>query len=129
MSAVLTRGRSVPAHEVLRCSFCTKMQDQVGKLIAGPSVFICDECIAVCVDIMVDGLTGGEGTDAADEQRWAAIAARIGRTPGQCSLCDSHSSRAMLPIEGRGLLCGDCADAIDEALSRGRVLSDGDKAG
>jgi ATP-dependent Clp protease ATP-binding subunit ClpX len=38
--------------EVLRCSFCNKSQSEVRKLIAGPSVFICDECVAVCQDII-----------------------------------------------------------------------------
>ena len=32
----------------VRCSFCSKDHTQVGKLIAGPSVFICDECVALC---------------------------------------------------------------------------------
>lgn len=36
----------------LRCSFCGKTQDQVKKLIAGPSVYICDECIDLCADII-----------------------------------------------------------------------------
>ncbi|NMA87162.1 MAG: ATP-dependent Clp protease ATP-binding subunit ClpX [Tissierellia bacterium] len=36
----------------LRCSFCGKPQDQVRRLIAGPNVFICDECIALCQDII-----------------------------------------------------------------------------
>ncbi len=38
--------------DVLRCSFCNKRENDVAKLIAGPSVFICDECIAVCNDII-----------------------------------------------------------------------------
>lgn len=36
----------------LRCSFCNKTQDQVRKLIAGPGVYICDECIEVCSEII-----------------------------------------------------------------------------
>ena len=36
----------------LRCSFCGKTQDQVRKLIAGPNVYICDECIDLCSDII-----------------------------------------------------------------------------
>jgi ATP-dependent Clp protease ATP-binding subunit ClpX len=36
----------------LRCSFCGKTQDQVKKLIAGPDVYICDECVALCNDII-----------------------------------------------------------------------------
>ena len=39
----------------VRCSFCNKTQDEVRKLIAGPSgVYICDECIEICVDILDD---------------------------------------------------------------------------
>ena len=38
--------------KVLYCSFCGKSQHEVKKLIAGPSVFICDECIDLCNDII-----------------------------------------------------------------------------
>ena len=39
----------------IRCSFCNKSQDQVRKLIAGPAgVYICDECIDICSDILED---------------------------------------------------------------------------
>ena len=52
----------------LYCSFCGKSQHEVKKLISGPSVFICDECITLCADIMRDELpqaTLGQGsTDA-----------------------------------------------------------------
>ena len=41
-----TRGR------VLRCSFCNKSQRDVKKLVAGPRVFICDECVDICVTII-----------------------------------------------------------------------------
>nr|MDJ0623478.1 ClpX C4-type zinc finger protein [Desulfocapsaceae bacterium] len=36
------------------CSFCGKNQDEVNKLIAGPDVFICDECIDLCNEIVQD---------------------------------------------------------------------------
>ena len=36
----------------LCCSFCGKLQKEVKKLIAGPTVYICDECIALCTDII-----------------------------------------------------------------------------
>lgn len=38
--------------QLLRCSFCEKTQDQVRKLIAGPTAYICDECIELCYDIV-----------------------------------------------------------------------------
>ena len=38
----------------LRCSFCSKSQSEVRKLIAGPNVYICDECIEICTDIIAE---------------------------------------------------------------------------
>ena len=40
--------------KTLLCSFCGKNQTEVKKLIAGPSVFICDECVDLCNDIIVE---------------------------------------------------------------------------
>ena len=40
--------------EILRCSFCSKSQSDVRKLIAGPSVYICDECVDICNEIISD---------------------------------------------------------------------------
>ncbi len=42
--------------EVLKCSFCAKSQKQVRKLIAGPGVYICDECVDLCNEIMEEEL-------------------------------------------------------------------------
>jgi ATP-dependent Clp protease ATP-binding subunit ClpX len=49
--------------KMLYCSFCGKGQDEVYKLIAGPSVFICDECITLCNDIIRDELQKNKETD------------------------------------------------------------------
>jgi hypothetical protein len=52
-----TRGvlkRTKPAGELLCCSFCDRDHTQARKIIAGPSVFICDECVEVCNDIIAD---------------------------------------------------------------------------
>ncbi len=46
-----------------RCSFCAKSQEEVKKLIAGPSVYICDECIELCNEIMVEEWTQEKGED------------------------------------------------------------------
>jgi ATP-dependent Clp protease ATP-binding subunit ClpX len=45
---------NVQSNDTLYCSFCRKSQHQVKKLIAGPAVHICDECIALCVKILAD---------------------------------------------------------------------------
>ena len=41
---------------VARCSFCDKTQDQVRRIIAGNGVYICDECVALCQEIISDDL-------------------------------------------------------------------------
>jgi len=48
------------SEKLLYCSFCGKSQHEVKKLIAGPSVFICDECIELCNDIVRDELSATE---------------------------------------------------------------------
>ena len=47
-------SKNSDADDSLRCSFCNKDQNDVRKLIAGPTVFICDECVDVCNDIIAD---------------------------------------------------------------------------
>jgi ATP-dependent Clp protease ATP-binding subunit ClpX len=49
------------SEKLLYCSFCGKSQHEVKKLIAGPSVFICDECIELCNDIVRDEIAGDQG--------------------------------------------------------------------
>ena len=49
-------GRSGDSSKILYCSFCGKSQHEVRKLIAGPSVFICDECVELCNDIIREEL-------------------------------------------------------------------------
>ncbi len=50
-------------HETLCCSFCGKSQKEVKKLIAGPTVYICDECIGLCNDIIAEEIAGEEKRD------------------------------------------------------------------
>jgi ATP-dependent Clp protease ATP-binding subunit ClpX len=51
------RKGNTSSEKTLYCSFCGKSQHEVKKLIAGPSVFICDECIDLCNDIIRDEVT------------------------------------------------------------------------
>ena len=48
--------------KLLYCSFCGKSQHEVRKLIAGPSVFICDECVELCEDIIREEIQGEQGS-------------------------------------------------------------------
>ena len=43
-------------NETLRCSFCGRTGDEVRKLVAGPNVYICDECVEVCQNIIDEEL-------------------------------------------------------------------------
>jgi ATP-dependent Clp protease ATP-binding subunit ClpX len=57
----------------LRCSFCSKSQSEVRKLIAGPNVYICDECIEICTDIIAEERDLEERSDLQDVPKPAEI--------------------------------------------------------
>ena len=59
--------KSASSEKALYCSFCGKSQHEVKKLIAGPSVFICDECIDLCNDIIRDELPGLESVKSSSD--------------------------------------------------------------
>lgn len=52
--------------DLVKCSFCSKSQKQVKKLIAGPSVYICDECIDLCNDIIAEEFSDGADVSLED---------------------------------------------------------------
>jgi ATP-dependent protease Clp ATPase subunit len=56
-------ARPTDSNEQLLCSFCGKSQRQVKKLIAGPGVYICDECIDLCNEIIDEELTAPPSFD------------------------------------------------------------------
>ena len=47
---------STASHEALSCSFCAKSQFDVAKLVAGPGVYICNECVDLCTQIITEEL-------------------------------------------------------------------------
>src|SRR5690554_3447069 len=53
--------------KLLYCSFCGKSQHEVRKLIAGPSVFICDECVDLCNDIIREEVQESENKTPSDK--------------------------------------------------------------
>jgi hypothetical protein len=113
------RSRSEPGtgDEKLSCSFCNKTQDDVRKLIAGPTVFICDECVQVCVDIIADDARVQQATAeqvarvVQETPRWSATA--------RCALCRMPVVvEEALSVENRGLLCRACVAAIQAAAAQ-----------
>lgn len=110
------------AASVLRCSFCSKSQDNVRKLIAGPSVNICDECVDICAEIMRD-----EGQFAAPPQvedgALAKDAPQVGLSgPAvRCALCRMPTPiEDRLLIPNRGVLCPGCIGEIEAAAAESR---------
>lgn len=73
----MTDKRKDGSGKLLYCSFCGKSQHEVRKLIAGPSVYICDECVDLCNDIIREEIKKWRRTRA---QR-AADAARDSPPP------------------------------------------------
>ena len=60
----MSKSGSTSNKNTLFCSFCGKSQHEVKKLIAGPTVFICDECVELCMDIIKEEVKTNEGKDA-----------------------------------------------------------------
>ena len=50
------------SNKLVKCSFCGKYQEQVRRLIAGPGVFICDECVELCREIIEEDFSNAEST-------------------------------------------------------------------
>lgn len=79
------------------CSFCGLTQDKVPRLVAGPGVFVCSDCIAILHDIVTR-----------DEQQTSVHYCNLCRAPGP--------PEQRLTVPGRGLLCHDCVSAIRAAI-------------
>src|SRR5580704_8819768 len=88
----------------LYCSFCGKSQNEVRKLIAGPTVFICDECVELCLDIIGEEnksllRKSGDNVPTPKEIRkilddyGADAGARSRRSFYHCGCDDAHRSR------------------------------------
>ncbi len=80
-------GPRLAYRQVLACSFCGKRADEVRKLIAGPTVFICDECVALCQDIIAEG-TGAAPAPVFTEAQEERVA----------SLVDEALTRSLGPV-------------------------------
>jgi hypothetical protein len=111
----LGKAEQPSGEQKLRCSFCDKSQDDVRKLIAGPTAYICDECVAVCVDII---------TDDARRSAQPAHQARPEYRPGpptwsadaRCTMCRMPIVlEEAVAVPNRALLCGACVSEVQAA--------------
>ena len=111
-----------PPVQVLKCSFCNKSQDDVQKLIAGPAVFICDECLEVCNAIVAED----NRLTMPDVQRDVDAPHPLPTTPlappiVTCRLCSMPLPYIdALVVENRGFLCPGCVDAVQAAAAERR---------
>jgi hypothetical protein len=109
-----------PPEYGLRCSFCNKSQDDVRKLIAGPAVYICDECVEVCNDIIAD--TDRARHTSPPESTLTAVSEPGGTAPSYpvpCSLCGLPVLLdEAVAIPERGFLCEGCTSAVQAAVAQ-----------
>lgn len=82
----------MPKHDDsrLKCSFCGKTQDQVKKLIAGPEVYICDECVELCNEILDEEFFGGKEKEASADKKASAEEKPIPKPAEIKSYLDEH---------------------------------------
>jgi len=108
-------------NEILRCSFCGKSQEQVKNLIAGPSFYICNECVEICDEIIADHRDYEQRHGPPSGQGVPVIVPAEPRV--RCSMCRNFVLMAeALPIAERGQLCPDCTAAILAALDEAEGL-------
>ena len=88
------------------CRFCFKSQHRVRKFIAGTGVYICDECVATCTDLVYRdegrGQDVGEGGDL------------------RCDFCDKHVGKVRTIVVGSGNnICNECVELCVEIIAEG----------
>ena len=119
-----TKGSGDEGRGELRCSFCNKSQRHVQKLIAGPNVQICDECVDICVDIMKeerkDLPPSGTVRDVPiGNSAYADLSAS--HVAVACSLCHMVVPlQHTIAVHSRGVLCVGCIGAVEGAIAAAR---------
>ncbi|MBE9397721.1 ATP-dependent Clp protease ATP-binding subunit ClpX [Pontibacterium sp. N1Y112] len=86
------KGKDGDSGKLLYCSFCGKSQDEVRKLIAGPSVFICDECVDLCNDIIREEIQEAEPQEGSDR---LPIPAEIAETLNEYVIGQEQAKRVL----------------------------------
>ena len=107
----------------LRCSFCGKSRDEVRKLIAGPTVYICDECVNLCNDIIAEE----PEQDVRRQEGWpvAEWGVSLAGNP-LCIVCRLPKGIAeVIFVPERGPICTVCVEAIRAITDEKEEMEDG----
>ena len=113
-----TKAMADDVHK-LRCSFCNKTAADVRKLIAGPAVFICDECVLACNQILVEDASAAP--PAVERSREVEVHTPPSTRIVKCALCAVQLPwDDALPIPERGVLCPGCSAQVEAALAQKR---------
>ncbi len=97
--------------EILRCSFCNKSQRDVAKLIAGPAVYLCNECLEICNQIVAEDKILNPG-EAAGPTVVQAPEDPVD-VPVRCRLCQMLWPRdRCVAFPDRGWVCESCLDGV-----------------
>jgi len=99
-----------------RCTFCLKPADEVGKLISGPGIYICDQCVEACVDIL-DQAPADPGPSEQQLPSWrsmsdAEVLHRLPRIAAVASQVDGGLRRWVEEARRRGSSWADIGDAL-----------------
>ena len=90
----------------LDCSFCGKNQNEVRKLIAGPSVQICDECVELCDDIVREEVEAGAGTNPEAPEKRA-------KEDRLCGICmEPRDTDELIFLPHAAYMCAGCLEEI-----------------
>ena len=95
-------------NKTLTCSFCGKNQQEVRKLIAGPSVHICGECVDLCNDILTEEVDADAGTSAKSETD-----AKQSRKERLCGICmEPRETDELIFLPHAAYMCAGCLEDI-----------------
>ena len=88
------------------CSFCGRNQNEVRKLVAGPSVHICDQCVELCKNILVEELDAGEVSKGKSAKTGA-------KENGLCGICmEERESDELIFLPHAAYMCAGCLEDI-----------------
>ena len=115
----MTDTETPEAPEIFSCSFCGKSQKDVKKLIAGPGSYICDECVALCAEIISED---SEELPPSKEQVAAAFSAMLKTRATAAQTAEADLAKLVRQARNKGLEWTSIASSLgisaDEAESR-----------